>query len=203
MTFETFYLVCFLLGFLLTFVSFLAGATHFHLPHWLSGGGHGHFGGHGHVHGPSTGTKASQASPFNFGTIAAFLAWFGGTGYLLTRYSSLWSLIALGIAAASGLAGAALVFWFLFRVLLAHDRDLDPADYDMIGVLGTVTSSIREAGTGEMIFSQAGTRRAACARSEDGRSIPRGTEVVVTRFESGIAYVRPWEEMSTAVGRTH
>ena len=28
--------------------------------------------------------------PFlNFGTITAFLAWFGGTGYLLTQYSSL------------------------------------------------------------------------------------------------------------------
>ena len=23
---------------------------------------------------------------FNFGTVAAFLAWFGGTGYLLARY---------------------------------------------------------------------------------------------------------------------
>jgi transcriptional regulator with XRE-family HTH domain len=39
-------------------------------------------------------------------------------------------------------------------------------------------------------------RRAASARSEDGRPIDRGVEVVVTRYERGIAYVRPWEELS-------
>ena len=39
-------------------------------------------------------------------------------------------------------------------------------------------------------------RRAASARSEDGRPIARGVEVVVTRFERGIAYVRAWEEIS-------
>ncbi len=46
-----------------------------------------------------------------------------------------------------------------------------------------------------MIFSQMGSRRSAPARSEDGE-IPKGVEVVVTRYESGIAYVRP-------LGRTH
>ena len=29
-------------------------------------------------------------SKLNFMTFAAFLAWFGGTGYLLTRYSGIW-----------------------------------------------------------------------------------------------------------------
>ncbi len=55
---------------------------------------------------------------------------------------------------------------------------------------------MRENGTGEMIFSQDGVRRAASARSEDGRPIAKGVEVVVTRYERGIAYVRPWEEIS-------
>jgi hypothetical protein len=43
-----------------------------------------------------------------------------------------------------------------------------------------------------LIYSQEGTRRVAGARSEDGAAIPRGTEVIVTRYEKGIAYVRPW-----------
>jgi hypothetical protein len=47
-----------------------------------------------------------------------------------------------------------------------------------------------------MIFSQEGVRRAVAARSETGASIPRGTEVLVTRYERGIAYVRPWEEVT-------
>ena len=68
----------------------------------------------------------------------------------------------------------------------------------MVGVLGMVTSSIRPSGTGELIFSQAGTRRATPARSEDGLEIAKGTEVVVTRYERGIAYVRPWEELTNS-----
>ena len=45
-----------------------------------------------------------------------------------------------------------------------------------------------------MIYSQEGTRRVAGARSEDGAAIPKGVEVMVTRYEKGIAYVRPWED---------
>ena len=187
MSWETFYFFCFCVGFLCSLLSFLAGSSHLHLhlpqgctrmPRMARGG------------------KGSQASPINFGTIAAFLAWFGGTGYLLSRYSSIWALLALGLAVVSGLGGAAVVFWFLFKVLLKHDRDLDPADYEMVGVLGRLSSTVRENGTGEMIFSQDGVRRAASARSEDGRPIAKGVEVVVTRYERGIAYVRAWEEIS-------
>ena len=79
---------------------------------------------------------------------------------------------------------------------------MDPADYDMIGVLGKVASPIRPSGTGEIIFSQAGARRAAPARSEDELVIPKGAEVVVTRYERGIAYVRPWEELTQSTARS-
>jgi membrane protein implicated in regulation of membrane protease activity len=187
MSWENFYLFCFCVGFLCSLLSFLAGSSHLHMH--LPRGMHGHPG-----HGP--GGKGSQASPINFGTVAAFLAWFGGVGYLLSRYSSMWAVLALGFAVLSGLIGAAVVFWFLFKVLLKHDRDLDPADYEMVGVLGRLSSTVREDGTGEMIFSQDGVRRAASARSEDGRPIAKGVEVVVTRYERGIAYVRTWEEIS-------
>jgi len=192
MTWETFYATCFVAGLLLSVTSFLAGAMHLHFPrglHFHAGGVHAHASGH-----PARGGRGS--SYFNFGTITAFLAWFGGTGYLLTRYSSLWALLSLVLSGLSGMAGASFVFWFLFKVLLAHDKDLDPADYDMVGVLGHVSSTIRADGVGEMIFSQEGIRRAASARSESGKPISRGTEVVVTQYKSGIAYVRPWEEMS-------
>jgi membrane protein implicated in regulation of membrane protease activity len=187
MTWEAFYFFCFCVGFLCSLISFLAGSSHLHLH--LPRGLHAHA-----AHGSAG--KGSQTSPVNFGTIAAFLAWFGGTGYLLSRYSSVWAIVALGLAAVSGLAGAAAVFWFLFKVLLKHDRDLDPADYEMVGVLGRLSSTVRENGTGEMIFSQDGVRRAASARGEDGRAIAKGVEVVVTRYERGVAYVRPWEEIS-------
>jgi hypothetical protein len=34
------------------------------------------------------------------------------------------------------------------------------------------------------------------ARSDDGAAIPKGVEVVVTRYEKGIAYVRRFEDLT-------
>lgn len=184
MTWEDFYLATFLVGFLLSALSFFAGALH--LPHFHP---------HGHGHGIAKGGGKGGVSPFNFGTFAAFLCWFGGTGYLLERYSSLWVYLALLISLISGLGGGATIFWFLWK-LNQQEQPLDPADYEMIGVLGKVASPIRKGGTGELIYSRAGSRRCAAARSEDGSEIPRDSEVVVTRFEKGIAYVRRWDELS-------
>jgi membrane protein implicated in regulation of membrane protease activity len=184
MSWETFYFGCFLIGFLFSLTAVLSGSAHLHL-HLPRG-----------WHAPVAHGRGGQDSPFNFGTIAAFLAWFGGAGYLLTRYSSLWALLALALAFLSGLVGAAAVFWFVFKVLLKHERDLDPADYDMIGVLGRVSSTVHAGGTGEMIYSQNGVRRAASVRSEDGQPIAKGVEIVVTRYQDGIGYVKPWEEIS-------
>jgi membrane protein implicated in regulation of membrane protease activity len=147
---------------------------------------------HGHHH--SAGGKGGL-SPLNFGTFSAFLCWFGGIGYLLERYSTIWAFLALMIATMSGLGGAAIIFWFLWK-LNKHEQPLDPADYDMIGVLGKVASPIRTNGTGEMIYSRAGSRRCAPARSEDGSEMLRDTEVVVTKFEKGIVYVRRWDELN-------
>ena len=64
----------------------------------------------------------------------------------------------------------------------------------MICVLGRLSSAIRECGTGEMTFSQAGIRRSAPARSNDGTPIPKGADVVVTRHDKGIVYVQRWED---------
>ena len=191
MTWSDFYLICFALGFILSLLSLL-GSAHLHLPHIDF-----HIGGHAHAP-HAGGAGGGEVAPINFGTVAAFLAWFGGAGYLLARFYSFWFLIAFGLACLSGLAGAAIVFFFLAKILIRKDEELDPADYDMVGVLGTVSSSIRPSGTGELIFLQAGARRATPARSEDGLEIDKGTEVVVTRYERGIAYVRPWEELTNS-----
>jgi membrane protein implicated in regulation of membrane protease activity len=181
MSWPDFYLVCFLIGLILSALSFLFGHAHLHLGH-----------AHGHVHGP--GAKGG-VSFFNFGTATAFLAWFGGAGFLLTRYSTVWVWLILAGAVVSGLAGAALVFWFLAK-LMATERSLDPADFALVGALGRLSAPIRDGGTGEMIFSQQGSRRSIGARSDGAGAIPKGTEVVITRYEKGIAYVRRWDELA-------
>jgi len=219
MTWQNFYLFCFLVGFLWSLLSLVVGHLHISLPfHNGDSGGLFHHGGmhsgdvlhHGGDHGghalhhegnvhdssASEHLRAASVSPLNLGTIAAFLAWFGGAGYLLTAYSPLWFVWSLLLSVLAGLAGASVVFWFLAKVLVAGERNMDPADYRMTGVLGRISSSIRENGTGEIIYSQEGTRHACGARSEDGKAIARGTEVLVTRYLNGIAYVRPWDEFS-------
>ena len=94
--------------------------------------------------------------------------------------------------------GASFVFLFLVKVLLVYDKPLDSEDYDMIGVLGQLSSGIREGGIGEMSFSQAGMRRSAAAKSEDGNAIEKGADVIVTRYDKGIAYVRRWDDLDNS-----
>lgn len=188
MTWADFYLICFLVGFLFSVVALVIGNLDLdlpdlnlhhgiHIPHGDAGGGHG-----------------GDLPYFNFATIAAFLAWFGGTGYLLHRVYSVWFVVTLGVAILSGIGAASVVFWFLAKVLMSREASLDPADYDMVGVLGRLSIGIRTGGTGELIYSQEGTRRVTGARSEEGAPIPKGAEVIVTRYDKGIAYVRPWED---------
>ena len=113
MTWETFYLICFVVGFSLSALSFLSGVLH--LPHFLHFPHHGgglHLGG-GHAGGihaggvPQGGGGTSYSiSPLNFPTLLMFLVWFGGTGYLLTHYEHGRGLLGLLVSAVAGLAGA-------------------------------------------------------------------------------------------------
>lgn len=185
MNWELFYLICFIVGFVFSTLSFLTGTLHLHIPAKF----HLHMGRGGfHTHG--------LGAFVNSFTLMAFLTWFGGAGYLVTHYSSLWIGFALLLATLAGLAGAAIVGVFYVRVMLKYDTGIDPAEYDMVGVLGRVSSSIRSGGTGEIVFQQVGTRRSCGARAEDGGAVAKGTEVVVTRYERGIAYVRSWDEIT-------
>lgn len=211
MTWADFYLTCFAVGFLLSAISFVAGGMrwHLHLPHFPHAGVHGpagHAAG-GHVSGVQAAGSAGSSgggragheaamSPFNFVTLTAFLAWFGGVGFLIARFSSVWFALGLMIALVAGLFGACIVFLFLTRVLISREENMDAADYEMVGVLGRISMPIRENGTGEIIYSQAGTRRTCGARSESGGALEKGAEVMVARYEKGIAYVKRWEEVS-------
>jgi len=196
MNWELFYMGCFIAGFLFTALSFLSGTLHLHLhfPH-----GHFHIGAHGGVHGGARGhgTHFAFANPIS---IAVFLAWFGGVGYLLVHLRHIWIFAGLALAALAGLTGASIVFFFVTKFLMSEDHTLDPADFDMVGVLGKVSSTIRNDGTGEIIFVQQGLRKACAARSEQEERIDVGDEVVVTKYEHGVAYVRRWNEMAERVG---
>ncbi|HUJ16216.1 MAG TPA: hypothetical protein VL284_20670 [Thermoanaerobaculia bacterium] len=182
MNWETFYLTCFLAGLLLTVVSFV-------------------FGGHLHLHVPLHIHLGSfhLPAPFNATSIVIFVTWFGAAGYLFTHYRSNAVGFALLVATLVGLIGGALMYAYLARVLSMQESPLVDADFDMTGTLGHISMPIRDGGTGELIYSQEGTRRSCGARSEDGRAIDRGAEVVVMRYDKGIAYVRRWDSQKQSL----
>jgi len=185
MTWESFYLTCFLTGLLLTIASFVFG-SHFHLPFHLPSALHLHVP-HGH-HGDSS-------SPMNLTVLLMFVTWFGGAGYVMTHSRSAAAGLAFMVATVVGFAGGGLMYLFMGRVLIANEHPLREEDFEMAGILGRVSSTIRETGTGEVIYTQQGTRRSCGARSEDGRAIERGTEVIVMHYDKGIAYVRRFDDL--------
>jgi membrane protein implicated in regulation of membrane protease activity len=206
MNWESFYLGCFLVGLLLSAFSLLGGMGHFgghvpvphahiphlpaaHVPHLPQG-----------AHLPSDvsgqGVQAGATVPWwNAFSIMIFLCWFGAAGYLLTRYGGLVAGVVLVVAGVCGMAGGAIVFFFLARVLLPHEHELTADETDVVGAVGHVSAPIRADGTGEIVYEQMGALQSAPARSEDGQPIPKQEEVFVVRYEKGIAYVRRWEDM--------
>jgi len=194
---DSFYLVCFSVGLVLSLLSLVGGFAHLHI-------GRLHLGhmAHGHAaHGQAGHGEGIPA--VNGFTMMAFLCWFGGTGYLLHHFDVVAAPLVFLLAVLSGIAGAALLWAVLFKVLLPRERVLTPEDTEMTGVLAHISSAIRDGGgIGEIIFSQTGARRCAAARSEDGHAIARGTEVVVLRYEHGVAQVRRFDDLDTSLRRS-
>jgi hypothetical protein len=216
----TVYLVCFLAGLAFSALSLLSGLHGLTLFGHHFGLGHGHGPGHGpaHVHGsghaqlpahassvgqttsvpagPSAEVQTSSAShlsSLNMAAITAFLAWFGGAGVVLSQTTHWLAGVIAGGSAAVGLIGGSIVNRFI-NVLRRDEQQL--LVVPRVGLVGRVTMPIREAGTGEIVYTLGGTRHADGARSEDGTPFTKGSEVVIVRYEKGIAYVSTFEKLS-------
>jgi membrane protein implicated in regulation of membrane protease activity len=196
----TIYLVCFLFGIGMSLLAFLSGAAHIDLLpklHLHDFHFHGHAAPHLHLPHVDThvdagrGASLNHVSFFNFAALLTFLTWFGGCGYLLTRYAAVSAIVALTLSILGGVIGASAINFFLVKVLIGRERVLEPSQ--MVGTIGVLTIPLREQGTSEIVYSQHGTRRSAAARTDDGAALSKGAEVVITRYENGIAYVKPIE----------
>ena len=187
MSWPQIFLGCFVVGFVLSALSFAFGIIDMHV----------HFPWETHVHvGSPPSAHMHGLGPINFATITAFVAWFGGAGYLLITQFRWLTIPALVAAVPVGLTGAAIVFLLMAKVLWSPRENMQLADYHMIGVLGRLTQPIRAGGIGELVYTQGGTRKSCGATSADGTPIEKGTEVVVTAYERGIASVKRWSDLA-------
>lgn len=185
---TTLFVVCFVAGLGLSVVSFVSGLEHVNVFDNV-------FHAHRALHLPRGLRHAGRrrTSMINAAAITAFLTWFGGGGLLLQRLTPFAMPIVYSGATVIGLCGGAFINSVINALVR---RESTAASLSMIGVIGKTVVTIRAGdGTGEIVFTHAGTRRVAGARSESGRAIEKGTEVVVTRYEKGIAYVATWDEL--------
>lgn len=132
---------------------------------------------------------------FNISSLLAFITWTGGVGYIARNGLGLWTWAAVLTGLVGGVAGAAIVAWVFMNVLKKGGEGMNPADWNVVGVLGRVTSSIRSNGYGEIVYEQNGLRQVASAKASGEQAIPRDTEVVVLRIERGVAVVEPFDEL--------
>jgi hypothetical protein len=173
------------------------GGAHGHLaadsPHAGYGGGHA---AHGHAAAHADGDHRVGLGSLHLSpsSLAIFLTWFGGAGYATYAVLGFGPALGLLIGALAGVVGAAIVTVFLVKLLLPAQTFLDPDQTLGPGLVGRLSHEIRPGGIGEIVYTIGDTRHSDGARSADGGAIPRGTEVVVTRVERGIAYVQPWSE---------
>ena len=107
-------------------------------------------------HGGIGGAGGADVPWWNAFSILIFLCWFGAAGYLLTRYGNFVGGVVLVLAAVCGIAGGTIIFLFLTKVLLPHERELTADETDVVGAVGRVSSAIRAGGTGEIVYQQMG-----------------------------------------------
>ncbi len=184
------FLGCFLVGFALTLISLLFGFDH--------GGIEGvHFGDGGHLDLGHGGTDAGNggggghhAPYFSYTGMLMFLTCFGGVGYILNRNASGMLMLILTGSVIAGMLGAAIMFLYFNHFLRHGETPMNPAEYQMEGTLARVTSGIRMGETGEVIYVQGGARKTIGARSDEDLPHPQGEEVIIVRYERGLAYVR-------------
>ena len=193
------FLFIFFFGLIFTAASLVLGFVDVGgLGHYIGGGdAHLDVGGHdigGHHAAPTD--SAGHAGPgiFNIPTLMAFLTWFGGAGYLFRQSLGFNGLFSVLLAVFSGLVGGVIMFALLAKVLWPMmSKPLSNADYSLPGTPARVVSPIRAGGVGEIVYTKNGTRFTTGARSEDETPVPKGAEVVILRYERGIAYVQAVE----------
>ena len=214
------FLYTFIFGVIFTVVSLLLGGVHIGgVGHsHIGGAGHGHFhlhfgGGHGgvghkadiHVGGHDAGNSDASGADgigvLNTPTIMAFLTWFGGAGYIFSKTLGFASFVLVPMAVLSGLFGGAVMFTLLSRVLWPMmSKPMRREDYRLPGTAARVVSPIRAGGVGEIVYTKSGSRFTAGACSSDAeRAIAKDAEVVIIRYEHGLAYVKPVQDILDAV----
>lgn len=150
---------------------------------------------HGVEHMRRRRNRSRKPSPFlNLPTVAAFAVGFGAVGYPLASRGTvpIWGIVLIAIAGGA-LAVTGMIILLARWALHGLSNPLPAGDaHEIQGHLAVVTSDITPARDGEISYDHMDRIERVPARSLGTTAIPAGSEVVIDRIESGVAFVEEW-----------
>ncbi|MGN8647262.1 protease [Gracilibacillus sp. HCP3S3_G5_1] len=126
-----------------------------------------------------------------FGTLSVV----GGSGVLLTKYSSLSELYVLLISILIGIGAYLLIYYFLVIPMSHAESSTSISIQDLEGKAGEVITTIPAQGMGEVFISLTSGSRSETAASFDQKEIKQGKQIVVVKAEEHVLYVSELDEI--------
>ncbi|WP_194842103.1 protease [Gracilibacillus salitolerans] len=126
-----------------------------------------------------------------FGTLSVV----GGSGVLLTKYSSLGEIYVLLISLLIGIGAYLLIYYFLVIPLSNAESSTSISVHDLEGKVGEVITTIPAQGMGEVFISSTSGSRNETAVSFDKKIIKQGQQIVVVQVKDHVLYVSEIDEM--------
>ena len=163
MNWPVIFLGCFVIGFVLSALSFAFGIVdmHVHFP-WGT-----HVPRRSGAHRPHARPRADQLRHHHRVSRLVRRRWLSADDAVPMADAA----GARSLRCRSGCAGAAIVFLFMAQACCGRRTRTSIADYDMVGVLGRLTQPIRAGGIGELVYPHGGraqvVRRAERRRAGD------------------------------------
>lgn len=183
MTLSGFFFLCLLGGLIWAVISLImAGGFH------ADGTADVHIDGHDIDHGDVSGEITF--SPMSPTVIAVFITAFGAGGIVAIEGLKWSALAAVGLACASGLVIAGLVYEVLSAVYKRTQGSSEASVSDVVGATAEVLTPIPRDGTGEVAYVIRGTRYTGSARSIDNQEIGRNRLVEIEKVVGSTLYVR-------------
>ncbi|GGG08786.1 hypothetical protein GCM10010912_61690 [Paenibacillus albidus] len=125
--------------------------------------------------------------------LMVFVTVWGGTGYVLTRFSGMNMLAVVLICTVVALLLGCLMYAGLARVMTRYDSSMNEMDYEQAGQLGYISISAVDGAVGEMKYVLHGTMRSIGVRAETGQQLDKGDRVIILKVDKGMAAVTLFE----------
>ncbi|MFD2171062.1 protease [Tumebacillus lipolyticus] len=127
--------------------------------------------------------------------IVGWITSFGGTGVLLTTYTSLatWTVVFLAVTVALFLS--IMLFFFYVKPMKRSENSTAFSLQDLTGRIGEVSVSIPAEGYGEVVLKIGAGLTNQIAASFDREAVPTGTKVLVVEAKESTLYVSRYDEL--------